>query len=171
MSANQSTEIVPDIRGRSVNAHTSEHDVRRRRSSGAGLDRRGTRGRAGEPRRVVPTQYLGLKKRFGSPCGNDGIGVGKDEDRSRKIADGRRKPVLKHGVIVRIETGNLCGVGSREVMMVRKVGMKEPAAMALRLFMLMNVRKRRLDEGKRQHQVHQDGDTGPHTHILTLANE
>jgi len=40
--------------------------------------------------------------------------------------DGRRKPVLKHGVIVRIETGNLCGFGSREVMMIRKVGRKNP---------------------------------------------
>jgi len=55
--------------------------------------------------------------------------------------------------------------------MVRKVGMKEPAAMTLCLLMLMNVQKRRLDETKRQHQVHQYGDTGPHTHIVPLANE
>jgi hypothetical protein len=149
-----------------VNAHTSGHDVRRRRSSGAGLNRWGTRGRAGEPWRVVPTQYLRLKKRFGSRYGDNGIGVSKDEDRSRKFADGRRKPVLKHGVIVRIEAGDLCGFGSREVMMMRKVGMKEPTRMSLRLLMLVNVQKRRLDEGKRHHKVHQDGDTVPHIPIV-----
>ena len=54
-ASNKSTEIGPDMRGRSVNAHTSEHDVRRRRSSEAGLDRRGTRGGTGQARRVVPT--------------------------------------------------------------------------------------------------------------------
>jgi hypothetical protein len=54
--------------------------------------------------------------------------------------------------------------------MMREVGMKEPTTMALRLLMLMNVQKRRLDEGKRQHQVHQDGDTEPHTHMVPLAN-
>ena len=51
--------------------------------------------------------------------------------------------------------------------MVRKVGMKEPARMALRFLVLMNVQKRRLHEGKRQDQIHQDGNARPHTHIVT----
>jgi hypothetical protein len=149
-----------------VNTHTSEHDVRRWRSSEAGLDRRGTWGGTRPARRVVPAQDLRRKKWLGRPCGDDSIGVGRDEGRSRKIVNGRRKPVLKYGVIVRIETGNLCGFGSREVMMMRKVGMKEPTAMALRLLVFMNMQKWRLYEGKRKHQVHEDGDTEPHTHIV-----
>jgi hypothetical protein len=70
----------------------------------------------------------------------------------------------------RIEIGNLCGFGSRKVMIMRKVGVKEPIAMALRLLMGVNVEKRRLHESKRQHQVHQDGDTEPRTHIVPFRD-
>ncbi len=48
----------------------------------------------------------------------------------------------------------------------REVQMKEPARMALCILVLMNVHKRRLHEAKRQHQIHQDGDTGPHINIV-----
>jgi hypothetical protein len=48
----------------------------------------------------------------------------------------------------------------------RKVGMKEPTRMPLSILVLMNVQKRRLHEGKRQRQVHKDGDTGTHTLIV-----
>jgi hypothetical protein len=165
-ASNTSTEIGPDIRGRSVNAHMSEYDVRRRRGSEAGLDRRGTRSRRGQARRIVPAQDFRFKKWLGRPCGDDGIGVGQHESRSGRIANRRRKPVLKYGVIVRIETGNLCGFRTREPMMMWKVGMKEPTVMTLRLLVFMNVQKRRLHEGKRQHQIHQNGDTDPHTYIV-----
>ena len=78
--------------------------------------------------------------------------------------------MLKDRVIVRIEIGNFYGFASREVMRMRKVGVKKTTAMPLRLLMLMNVQKRRLHKGKRQHHVHQNGDAEPHTHIVPLAN-
>lgn len=54
--------------------------------------------------------------------------------------------------------------------MMRKVGMKEPARMALRILMLMNVHKRRLHKRKRQHQVHQYGKQ-PHLEIVPFKGQ
>lgn len=50
--------------------------------------------------------------------------------------------------------------------MVRKVSVKEPMRVVLGTLVLMNVQKRRLQERKRQHQVHQDGNARTHTHIV-----
>jgi hypothetical protein len=52
----------------------------------------------------------------------------------------------------------------------RKVCVQESVRMVLRALMLMNVQKRRLQERKRQHQVHQDGNARSHTHIVPLAH-
>ncbi|RZU43694.1 hypothetical protein BDD14_5391 [Edaphobacter modestus] len=54
--------------------------------------------------------------------------------------------------------------------MVRKMSVEERVRMVFRALMPMNVQKRRLQERKRQHQVHQDGNARPHTHIVTPAH-
>ena len=52
----------------------------------------------------------------------------------------------------------------------RKVCVEESVRMVLRALVLMNVQKRRLQERKRENEVHQYGDARPHTHIVPLAN-
>ena len=53
-------------------------------------------------------------------------------------------------------------------MMMRKVSVKKPVRMVLCTLMLMNVQKRRLNDQKRQHQVHQDGDATLHNAYSTF---
>jgi hypothetical protein len=53
--------------------------------------------------------------------------------------------------------------------MVRKVSMEEPVRVIRGTLVLMNVQKRRLQERKRQHQVHQYGNNGPHTRYRTTC--
>jgi hypothetical protein len=48
----------------------------------------------------------------------------------------------------------------------RKVSVDEAVRMLLRALVLMNVLKRRLQERKRQHEVHQDRNASSHRHIL-----
>jgi len=50
--------------------------------------------------------------------------------------------------------------------MMWKVSEKESVRMVFRALMRMNVQKRGLHKCKRQHEVHQDGNAGPHTHIV-----
>jgi len=54
--------------------------------------------------------------------------------------------------------------------MMRKVSVKEPVRVVLSTLVPMNVQKRRLQERKRQHQVHQDGNARSHTHIVPPAH-
>ena len=51
----------------------------------------------------------------------------------------------------------------------REVGVEETVRMVLRALVLMNVQKRRLQERKREHEVHQHGNARLHTHIVPLA--
>jgi hypothetical protein len=50
--------------------------------------------------------------------------------------------------------------------MVKKVSVEKPVQVILGALMLMNVQKWRLQERKRQHQVHQHGNARSHTHIV-----
>jgi len=50
--------------------------------------------------------------------------------------------------------------------MVRKVSVEQPVRMVRGTLVLMNMQKRRLQERKRQHQVHHDGNARPHTYIV-----
>jgi hypothetical protein len=70
------------------------------------------------------------------------------------VADRGRKPIMKMGIIVRIKIVKLRGFRSREIVML-KMSVYEAVRMVLRAFMLMNVLKWRLQERKRQHEVHQ----------------
>ncbi len=51
----------------------------------------------------------------------------------------------------------------------RKMRVKEAVRMMLRAFMLMNVLKGRLEERKRQHEVHQYGNARSHNPYRTLS--
>src|ERR1700722_710375 len=84
--------------------HTSVNDVRRWRSSEAGLDRRGTWGGAGPPWGIVSTQDDRLKKWFSRLNGCHSGDESWDEDRNGKFAVRSGKPLLKHSVIIGIQT-------------------------------------------------------------------
>lgn len=53
-------------------------------------------------------------------------------------------------------------------MMVVEVGVKESAVVVLCDLILMDVRKRRFQEGERQGEIHQDGSPTPHTEIVSF---
>ena len=76
-------------------------------------------------------------------------------------------PALKYRVVVRIDIPDF---GSRTGRMVMpEVRMNEGVRMVIVLFVLMKVLEGCLNERKHQHDVHHDGDKGPHTVILHVT--
>ncbi len=55
--------------------------------------------------------------------------------------------------------------------MVRKVSVEELVRVVLGALVLMNMQKRRLQERKRQHQVHQHGNARSHPHIVPFNRQ
>jgi hypothetical protein len=113
----------------------------------------------------MPAQDQRFDMRLGSPNWFKTIAEGLEEQRRGMTDDRGRNPIKKMGVVVRIKIVKLRGPGSRRPRM-RKVSVDEAVRMLLRALVLMNVLKRRLQERKRQHEVHQDRNASSHRHIL-----
>ena len=113
----------------------------------------------------MSAQDVRLKRWLGNASWSVAINDAQEENWSRRIVDRRRKPLLVDGIVIRIEAVKFrrCRVSER---MVVEVGVKESAVVVLCDLILMDVQKRRFQEGERQGEVHQDGSPTPHTDIV-----